>query len=468
MTARENRAGFTSASLVGVRTGKLTELRDSVLFERGGVRLQGDATDEEAPKAAIGSGNDSAVSQRASRVREVERLLSDVRMRGDEALREQSLRFDGARLASIEVARSAWDEAWERVPADVLDALKRAARNIETFHRALLPPQVSVEPEPGVRLERRFAPLQCAGLYVPGGTAAYPSSVLMAAIPARVAGVPRILVATPAQPDGRPHASVLAACRLAGVDRVFAMGGAGAIGAFAYGTESVPRADVIVGPGNAWVEEAKQQVATSVRIDSPAGPSEVLVLADATTPPDWAARELIAQAEHDPSAVVVLVSTDAQLIEDVATILPALTEESPRADILRSALSSSGALLLADSREEMARFAEDFAAEHLFIGTSDAEEFAEKITAAGTIFVGAPSSVVFGDYLTGANHVLPTSGMARNYSSLSTETFLRSYTVQTLSNESAAELAKDTSRLAEYEGLPGHAEAARARGGDAR
>ena len=396
----------------------------------------------------------------------VRAIIAAVRARGDAALRELALRFDGARLEGLEVPRAECERALAALDPAVRAALEQAARNIAAFHRAQLPQPLELEVVPGVRLGRRAEPLRRVGVYAPGGRAAYPSSVLMGVVPAKVAGVGEVVVCSPPSPDGRPPATVLAACALAGADRVFALGGAGAIAALALGTESVPRADRIVGPGNAYVTEAKQQLTGQVAIDSPAGPSEVLIIADENADPEVVAVELLAQAEHDPDAAAVLVTTSNALCDLVAAALERRLPDQPRADIIRSSLRARGALLVADDLAQAAGFAERYAPEHLVVLTAAPRDLLPALRSAGTTFLGAPSSVAFGDYLTGANHVLPTAGLARSYAGLSTADFLRWSTYQEVSPAAAAALAAPTAVLAEAEGLPAHALAARLRGGD--
>jgi histidinol dehydrogenase len=347
----------------------------------------------------------------------------------------------------------------------VRGALELAARNIAVFHGAQLPAGLEMEPVPGLRLGRRADPLRRVGVYAPGGTAAYPSSVLMGVVPAKVAGVDEVIVCSPPGADGLPSPQVLAACALAGADRVFALGGAGAIAALALGTASVPRVDKVVGPGNAYVTEAKRQLTGLVAIDSPAGPSEVLVIADDSADATLVAAELLAQAEHDADAACVLVSTSAALTDEVAERVAALLEGQPRAAIIRAALAAQGALLVAADLDDAVRFAEAYAPEHLLVMTREPRSLLPRLRAAGTIFLGPASSVAFGDYVTGANHVLPTAGLARAYSGLSTLDFMRWTTYQELSDGAAARLAPATVTLAESEGLPAHALAARLRGG---
>jgi histidinol dehydrogenase len=395
----------------------------------------------------------------------VRALLEEVRAHGDQALFRMARDYDRVTLEALEIPRSRWDEALEALDPAVRAALERAARNIEVFHRAQIPQEVIVEPEPGVRLGRRSTPLPTVGVYAPGGRAAYPSSVLMGVVPARAAGVPEIVVCSPPGPSGEPPAEVLAACAIGGATRLFAVGGAGAVGAMAFGTASIPRVEAIVGPGNQWVTEAKRQVAGEIRIDSPAGPSEVLVVAGPGASPHAVALELLAQAEHDPEAAVAAVTWDPELLPRIRNALADLLAEAPRREIAAEALASRGGLLLARDREEALAFAEAYAAEHLALFTPDAGVDLDSQTTAGTVFVGEAASVAFGDYATGANHVLPTSGRSRAFSSLSVLDFLRFYTWQTLTPEGAAGLADDVGRLADAEGLPAHAAAARLRGG---
>jgi histidinol dehydrogenase len=390
----------------------------------------------------------------------VAKLIAEVRARGDVALLEMAERFDGVRLSGLEVPREAWDAAAATLAAPVRAALQRAADNIRRFHAAQLPADVSLEVEPGVRVTRTWTPLQRVGVYAPGGRAAYPSSVLMGVVPARAAGVAEVVVCSPPGPGGTPPAEVLAACAIGGADRLFAIGGAGAVAALTYGTESVPATDAVVGPGNRWVTEAKRQVAGEVMIDSPAGPSEVLVLADAGADARAIAREVLAQAEHDPDAACVVVTTNAAIASMVEAALAELLVAAPRAAICRQALAAAGAVLVVDSMAEALDFVGRYAPEHLSVMTRDAAADARTVRTAGTTFVGAAASVAFGDYMTGANHVLPTAGRARSFSGLSTSHYLRSYTVLDIDASGAAWLAADVGVLAVAVGLPGPAAAA--------
>lgn len=406
-----------------------------------------------------------AASSDAETAESVAALLRDVEADGDDALRKQTARFDGVELDAIEIPNSVWAEALGGLDPDVRNALERAAANIASFHAALLPTDVSVDVEPGVRITRRWLPLERVGVYAPGGTAAYPSSVLMGAVPARASGVGEVVVCSPPGPSGHPPEAVMAACAIAGVDRLFAIGGAGAIGALAYGTESVPAVDTIVGPGNRWVTEAKRQIAGRVPIDGPAGPSEVLVLADASSDPRLVAAEVLAQAEHDPDAACVVVTTSAGAVSALEWAIHDALEAAPRAGTAGRALAENGAVLVATDLDEAIAFTDAYAPEHLSVMTENASDVAARVRNAGTTFVGPHASVAFGDYITGANHVLPTAGRARSFSGLSTAHFLRSFTVQEIDKEGAASLADDVALLADVEGLPAHAAAARIRGG---
>jgi len=372
--------------------------------------------------------------------------------------------LDGVEIESLEVARGVRRRALDDLAAPLRASLERAAANIRTAHRAFLPVAVEIETEPGIVVGRRPDPLDVVGVYAPGGRGAYPSSVLMGVVPARVAGVGTVILCSPPGRNGAPSPVVLAAAELSGADRVFAVGGAGAIAAMAYGTASIPAVRRIVGPGNAWGAEAKLQVQASgtVAIDSPAGPSELLVVADAGADPIVVAREMIAQAEHDPRASVVLATDDEAFARrTVAAICTALPREQ-RAGIIRSALLDRCAVLWAPTLRDVIAFAADYAPEHLLLAGPRAELLLDDVRNAGTVFVGETSSVAFGDYMTGANHVLPTGGTARSYSGLSTGDFMRWTTYQRVTRSAAAALAIDVAELAESEELTAHAAAARA------
>ena len=390
-------------------------------------------------------------------------IIARVRAGGDSALRTLASELDGVSLESLEVPRATWSKALETLAPALRSAMERSAQNIRRVHEGFRPTAQEIESEPGVIVGRRPAPLSRVGVYAPGGRAAYPSSVLMGVLPARVAGVGEIVVCSP--PDrttGRPSDVVLAAAALAAADRVFSLGGAGAIAALAYGTQSVPRVDRIVGPGNAYVAEAKLQVASTVAIDSPAGPSELLVIADESADPQLIAREMLAQAEHDPLAAVVAVMSSEASADAVTRAIAQQLPFHPRAEIAAAALRGQGAVLWSDSLEDAVAFSNAYAPEHLLLALTSPDGVLGSLRNAGTIFVGAYASVAFGDYMTGANHVLPTGGLARSYSGLSTLDFVRWTTYQRVTREAAARLADDVGVFADAEGLGGHALAARA------
>ncbi len=393
----------------------------------------------------------------------VREILADVRSRGDDALREMARRWDGVDLQGLEIFPDRWDRALGSLDDDVREALEAAAGNIEAFHRAQLPEPLEVEIAPGVRLGRRSVPLERVGVYAPGGRAAYPSSVLMGVVPARAAGVDEVVVCSPPGPSGEPPDEVLAAAAVGGATRLFALGGAGAIAALAFGTESVPAVDAVVGPGNRWVTEAKRQVAGDVRIDGPAGPSEVLVVAEEGADSDRIAAELVAQAEHDPDAAVGLVSPSTTLLDAVRRALESRVADAPRREIVVEALEGRGALLEAADLAEALDFAERYAAEHLALYTRSPRRDMERVRTAGTVFLGDDASVAFGDYMSGANHVLPTGGLARSFSGLSTDHFLRHFTWQEIDADGAGRMAGPVATLARAEALPAHAEAAELR-----
>jgi histidinol dehydrogenase len=380
-------------------------------------------------------------------------ILRDVRMRGDEAVAQYTRQFDG-REPPYEVTRARWDELAAKVEPRVRHALELAAHRIRAFHERQIEPDVDVTMD-GVRLELRVTPLRRVGLYVPGGTARYPSSVLMTAIPAKVAGVPEVIMVTP---GASPEA--LLAARLANVDRVFELGGAQAVGALAYGTQAVPRVDKIVGPGNAWVASAKRQVYGEVDIDSIAGPSEVLIIGDAEAPAAWLAADLLAQAEHDREARAILVTTSAELGAAVAKEVAVQLATLPRKAIAQHSISHHGAVVLVDSLDDAIAFANQYAPEHLELDVVDARRVATRCTTAGAIFIGRWSSEAAGDYVAGANHVLPTGGAARYASPLGVHDFRKRTSLIEYSQEAALAHADEIAVLAACEGLDAHGRSA--------
>ena len=390
-------------------------------------------------------------------------IIARVQRDGDTALRELAAQFDNATLGALEVPRVEWERARDAMRPELRVSLERTVRNVRAAHTAFLPVAVEVETEPGIIVGRRPDPLQRVGVYAPGGRAAYPSSLIMGVVPAKVAGVTDVVVCSPASPSGLPSDVVLAAAAIAGADRVFAIGGAGAVAAMAYGTDSVPRVDRIVGPGNAYVAEAKLQCAGAVAIDSPAGPSELLVIADASVDPAIVAREMLAQAEHDPRAAVVCVAVGGDVATRVLHAIDAMLPFIDRREIVSDAFAFAGAVLHTDTLDAAVEFANSWAAEHLLLALApDALERAfAALRGAGTVFLGEAASVAFGDYMTGANHVLPTGGLSRCYSGLSTLDFIRWTSWQRVTPVAAASLSHDVGRFADSEGLPNHAATAR-------
>lgn len=390
-------------------------------------------------------------------------ILQDVRQNGDAALRLYTRKFDGAELGAIEVSEQEMDEAMQSIDASLLKHLEFAAGNIRKFHQAQMPEKVwFMELSPGIELGQKFTPLESVGAYVPGGRASYPSTALMTIIPAKVAGVRNVVMCTPPGADGRINPLTLAAARIAGADHVYKVGGVQAIGAMAYGTETVRSVCKIVGPGNVYVTAAKMQVRDKAEIDFPAGPSEVLIIADDSADARMAASDIIAQAEHDPNAVSVLVTTSAQLAEEVHAEVLAQASQTARADIVRSSLANA-AVILAGSLEECIEFSNDFAPEHLEIMVLEPDYVLERIENAGSIFVGNYAPVPVGDYASGTNHVLPTAGYAKIYSGLNISHFMKSASIQRISKQGLETLKDAVISIAEKEGLTGHADSIRTR-----
>ena len=393
----------------------------------------------------------------------VEAILTQVKTQGDQALLELTERFDGVRPDPLRIPQERLATAWQATPAPLQEALRLAHQRILAFHQQQLPADLAITGPHGEQLGRRWRPVERAGLYVPGGRASYPSTVLMNAVPARVAGVQRLVMVTPPGPGGEPNATVLAAAHLAGVEEVYRVGGAQAIGALAYGTETIPRVDVISGPGNLYVTLAKKAVYGRVAIDSLAGPSEVLVIADHTAPVDQVAADLLAQAEHDPLAAAILLTTSASLAAALPAALEAQLENHPRAEITRTALNDWGLIVVCDSLSQAARLSDCFAPEHLELLVEDPEALAEQIQHAGAIFMGPYTPEAVGDYLAGPNHTLPTSGTARFAGALSVETFLRHTSLIRFNREALQATGAAVISLAESEGLHSHAESVRRR-----
>jgi histidinol dehydrogenase len=396
----------------------------------------------------------------------VSAILAEVRARGDYGVLEYTRRYDyaGADLATLHVTIPPLDEARRLVPPEIAVALELARERIARFHAAQLPSDLAVRDADGTLNALLFRPLGAVGAYVPGGTAVYPSSVLMTVVPAKLAGVARVVVASPPGRDGRIGPAVLFAAALAGADELYAAGGAQAIAALAFGTQTLPAVDKIVGPGNVWVTEAKRQLFGRCGIDGLAGPSEVLVVADDSAAPDYVAGELLAQAEHDPRARVAAVSTDRALLENVAALLEGpFARELARGEIVASVLRESTYLIHARDRAEVLAVIDGFAPEHLSLQVREPWAIVREVRRAGAIFVGAQTPVAAGDYIAGSNHVLPTSGAGRFSSGLRTADFLRTMSLVENSPERMRADAAPLAALADFEGLAAHARTARMR-----
>jgi histidinol dehydrogenase len=394
--------------------------------------------------------------------RTVAAILADVKTRGDAAVVDYSNRFDrltASSMADLELSRDELEKALAGLPAERRVALEAAAQRVRAYHEKQRLDGWSYTEADGTLLGQMITPLDRVGLYVPGGKAAYPSSVLMNAIPAKVAGVKELIMVVPT-PGGEHNQLVLAAACLAGVDRVFTIGGAQAVGALAYGTQTVPQVDKIVGPGNAYVATAKRRVFGIVGIDMVAGPSEILVVADGSGNPDWVAMDLFSQAEHDELAQSILICTDAAFIERVQASIDKLLPTMPRQEVIRTSLSNRGAFILVRDMDEAIAIANRVAPEHLELALDNPDPWVEKIHHAGAIFIGHYTSESLGDYCAGPNHVLPTSGSARFSSPLGVYDFQKRTSLIKVSQAGAQTLGRIASTLAHGEGLPAHAKSA--------
>ncbi|MFM2079691.1 MAG: histidinol dehydrogenase [Cyanobacteriota bacterium] len=438
---------LTSADQAQHQAVHLSVLRDP---QAAGERLE-----------AIAARTDGAPNREAAE--RVESILEQVRTGGDEALMALTERFDGVRPDPLRIPAEELEAAWAATPTALQEALTLAHGRILTFHRQQRPADIAATGPHGERLGRRWRPVERAGLYVPGGRASYPSTVLMNAVPATVAGVERLVMVTPPGADGRVNQTVLAAAHLAGVREIYRVGGAQAIAALAYGTESIPRVDVISGPGNLYVTLAKKAVYGRVAIDSLAGPSEVLVIADHTADAAQVAADLLAQAEHDPLAAAILLTTSEELAAAVPPAIEAQLAGHPRAAITRQAINDWGLIVICSSLEEAAALSDRFAPEHLELQVEQPEPLAERIRHAGAIFLGAWTPEAVGDYLAGPNHTLPTSGTARFAGALSVETFLRHTSLIQFNRAALEATGNAVTTLAESEGLHSHAESVRRR-----
>lgn len=394
---------------------------------------------------------------------DVNNILMDIGSEGDKALFKYEEKFDGVKLETLMVSQEEIAAAYEAVDEKLMNSLQEAALNILAFHNEQMERDLWMdEISPGVIVGQKLVPLDSVGAYVPGGRATYPSSALMSVIPAKVAGVPRIIVCTPPKADGTVAPLTLVAADMAGADEIYKLGGVQAIAAMAFGTETVPKVNKIVGPGNVYVTAAKMLVRGTVEIDFPAGPSEVLIIADRCADPGVLAADMIAQCEHDPQSIAILISLDELLADAVAEEIGIQSKDAERAEIIQKSLEHS-AVLAAGNMAEAVDFANAFAPEHLEIIVTDPLSVLRLITSAGSIFIGGYTPVAAGDYASGTNHILPTSGYARTFSGLNVDHFTKKITVQMITDKGLQRLGETITALAEAEGLKAHAQSVRRR-----
>lgn len=383
-------------------------------------------------------------------------IIEKVRTEGDEALRELSRKFDGVSLNSLKVSTSEIDEADDIVPHQLKQAIAVAAKNISKFHKAQRMEEITVETAPGVMCSQRAIPISSVGLYVPGGNSPLFSTVLMLAIPARIAGCRKVVLCTPPNKEGKVHPAILYAARVAGVTEIYKVGGAQAIAAMAYGTETVPKVHKIFGPGNRFVMEAKQQVSTqAAAIDMPAGPSEVMIIADEMANPRYVASDFLSQAEHGPDSQSILLTTSNDFAQKLPEVIEELLNTLPRKEMMMKSLAHSRIVVLKDNDEIMA-FANEYAPEHLIVNHADAEMLAQKVENAGSVFIGPYSPESAGDYASGTNHTLPTSGYAHAYSGVNLDSFCKKVTFQRLSKDGLQSIGHAIELMAENEDLMAH------------
>lgn len=387
----------------------------------------------------------------------VTEILAQVAARGDEALREYTMRFDKADLANLEVTEAEIDEAFAAVEPEFVAILEQAAANIRAFHEKQRRNSFVVVDQPGVVLGQKIVPIQKVGLYVPGGTAAYPSTVLMDSIPAKIAGCPQLVMVTPPSADGKVNPVILAAAKIAGVDRIFKVGGAQAVAGLAYGTETLPKVDKIVGPGNAYVAEAKKQVFGRVAIDMIAGPSEILVVADGTCNAKVVAADMLSQAEHDKMASAVLVTDSGELAKAVQAELERQIPLLPRSEIARASIDNNGKIIVAENLDLAIDIANEIAPEHLELCVDAPFDYLDRVRCAGSIFLGKNCPEALGDYFAGPNHTLPTSGTAKFSSALSVDDFVVKSQFTYYTADALAKVGEKVACFARREGLDAHA-----------
>jgi histidinol dehydrogenase len=387
-------------------------------------------------------------------------IINNVKENGDAALFEYCKKFDKAELDALQVTEAEIEEAMTLVDDRFIEILKKAAANIRKFHEKQVRNSFIINDEDGIIMGQKVIPVDRAGLYVPGGTAAYPSTVLMDSIPAKIAGCKEVVIVTPPNAQGKINPVILAAARIAGVDKIFKVGGAQAIAALAYGTESIPKVDKIVGPGNAFVAEAKKQVFGQVSIDMIAGPSEILIIADGKTNPKHAAADLLSQAEHDKLASAVLVTDSLELAKAVSAELEIQIPQLSRSEIARESIDNNGKIIVADNLDEVIEISNELAPEHLELCVEQPFDYLDKIRHAGSIFMGRYTPEALGDYFAGPNHTLPTGGTAKFSSPLSVDDFVKKTQYTYYTREALQKVAKDVGYFAEMEGLTAHAKSA--------
>lgn len=395
----------------------------------------------------------------------VSEIIKEVRTNGDNALYNYTEKFDGVKLSSLSVTEAEIEEAFAQTEPEFIRILEKAAANIRRFHEKQIRTGYRIECENGIILGQRVVPVDRAGIYVPGGTAAYPSTVLMDAIPAKLAGVGQIIMATPPKKDGKIPSAILAAAKIAGVDKIFKTGGAQAIAALAYGTESVPKVDKIVGPGNAFVAEAKRQVYGQVSIDMIAGPSEILIISDENSDPRVLAADMLSQAEHDRSASAVLITTSEALAYKVQSELETQIPALERSEIARASIDNNGKIIIVSDIKEAVDTSNELAPEHLELCVNDPFEILPQIRHAGSVFMGRYCPEPLGDYMAGPNHTLPTSGTAKFSSPLSVDDFVKTMQYSYFTKEALTEYKDDVAYFAKKEGLTAHAKSAVIRDG---
>lgn len=393
----------------------------------------------------------------------VEDIILDVRKRGDEALKEYEIKFDSAELSDLEASEEEINEAFLNVEENFIRILKRAKENITAFHKRQVRNSFIINDESGIVMGQKVIPVEKVGLYVPGGTAAYPSTVLMDSIPAKIAGCGEIVMVTPPNAEGKINPVILAAAKIAGVDRIFKVGGAQAVAALAYGTKSIPKVDKIVGPGNAFVAEAKKQVFGKVSIDMIAGPSEILIVADGKCEARTVAADMLSQAEHDKNASAVLVTDSEKLAAEVAKELERQLELLERREIARASIENNGKIIITEDIKTAIKIANEIAPEHLELCVDEPFSYLDEIKHAGSVFMGRNCPEALGDYLSGANHTLPTSGTARFSSPLSVDDFVKKTQYTYYTKEALSKVYEDVAFFARKEGLTAHAESAEVR-----